>query len=387
MLISPLMSPIVGIGLSVGTYNWPKLISALRNFGVMVIISLISSYLYFLISPLKVPSAEIIARTEPTLLNVVIAFVGGFAGIIAITRKNMSNVIPGVAIATALMPPLCTAGYGLATLNFKFFWGGFYLFTLNSIMIALATYLVVNYLRFPNYKYLNAIKAKKLKRYISLFIVAIMIPSIIIFYGLVKKSTFTRQAQNFITEVNNIDGKRLINSSVVYHSDSSTIELVYIEVDPSDRGKIKSKMKPYGFKNTNLIIYDVSKSADERLSQMMNSRNQQQRMHSLEEAASSLKVELSNSKDSVSNLNSILQDYEYYVVPIDDVEEEITTLFPNIKRLALANIIQDSETTLAKTPCLFVTWKGKMSAKEKMKIQAYARKRFKNEKLIVIQLP
>ena len=119
----------------------------------------------------------------------------------------------------------------------------------------------------------------------------------------------------------------------------------------------------------------------------MDSKNQEQKMQSLEEAASTLKITLANSIDSISKLNSILHDYKYFAVPIEDVEEEITTLFPNINRLALANIIQDSDSTLAKAPCLFVKWKGKMSTRDKNKIQAYARKRFKNEKLIVIQLP
>ncbi|OQY04916.1 MAG: TIGR00341 family protein, partial [Bacteroidetes bacterium 4572_117] len=139
MLISPLMGPILGIGLSVGTNDWDLLLRALKNFGIAIVISLITSIIYFLLTPLKEASPELIARTKPTILDVMIAIFGGMAGIVAGSRREKTNVIPGVAIATALMPPLCTAGYGIATGQFTVFFGAFYLFFINSVFIALST--------------------------------------------------------------------------------------------------------------------------------------------------------------------------------------------------------------------------------------------------------
>ncbi|MDD3724690.1 MAG: DUF389 domain-containing protein, partial [Bacteroidales bacterium] len=149
MLISPLMGPINGVGYSIATYNFPLLRESLRNFGYAIGISLITSTLYFILTPISTAQSELLARTSPTIYDVLIALFGGFAGIVAISSRNKGNVIPGVAIATALMPPLCTAGYGLATMQFKFFYGAFYLFTINSVFIAIASMLISQILKFP----------------------------------------------------------------------------------------------------------------------------------------------------------------------------------------------------------------------------------------------
>lgn len=149
MLISPLMGPIMGVGLSIGINDLFTLKRSLRSFGIAVIVSLVTSTLYFSITPLSDAQSELLARTQPNLLDVFIAFFGGLAGILAGSRKEKNNVVPGVAIATALMPPLCTAGYGIGTGQWNYFLGAFYLFLINSIFIAIATSLVVRYLKFP----------------------------------------------------------------------------------------------------------------------------------------------------------------------------------------------------------------------------------------------
>ena len=145
MLISPLMGPILGLGLSIGTYDWTTLKRSLKALAVTVVVSILTSYIYFSISPLKEIQQELLSRTNPTILDVLIALFGGVAGIVAGSRSVKTNVIPGVAIATALMPPLCTAGFGLATGNYSFFLGAFYLFFINSVFICLATIIVVRF--------------------------------------------------------------------------------------------------------------------------------------------------------------------------------------------------------------------------------------------------
>ncbi|MFN7015283.1 MAG: DUF389 domain-containing protein, partial [Bacteroidia bacterium] len=149
MLISPLMGPINGMGYSIATYNFPLFKKAVKNFSFAVFTSLITSTLYFTITPISTAHSELLARTSPSIYDVLIALFGGLAGIVAISTKQKGNVIPGVAIATALMPPLCTAGYGLATAQFDFFLGAIYLFTINTVFIALASVSVSQYLKFP----------------------------------------------------------------------------------------------------------------------------------------------------------------------------------------------------------------------------------------------
>jgi uncharacterized hydrophobic protein (TIGR00271 family) len=162
MLISPLMGPIMGLGLGLGIYDFELIKKSLKNLTIAVVISLTTSSLYFLLTPLREAQSEILARTYPTIWDVFIAFLGGLAGIIAITRKDKGNAIPGVAIATALMPPLCTAGYGIASGNFLFFLGAFYLFFINSVFISLSTFLIVRFLKFPQINFVDLKLEKKL---------------------------------------------------------------------------------------------------------------------------------------------------------------------------------------------------------------------------------
>lgn len=199
MLISPLMGPIRGIGLAVGTNNFRLLIFSLINFGIATGVSIIVSFLYFKLTPFKDQTPEILARTEPLILDVVIAFFGGLAGIIAASKNDNSTVIPGVAIATALMPPLCVTGYGLATGEFAYSLGAFYLFLLNSIFICLTTILVIRYLKFPLATYINKKKERKIKLYIGVFLLIILIPSGFKFAQVWKKSLFNAEVESFIT--------------------------------------------------------------------------------------------------------------------------------------------------------------------------------------------
>ena len=188
MLISPLMGPIMGLGLGLGTNDADTFKNALGNLGIAVGIAILTSALYFFTSPLNEASSELLSRTQPTLLDVVVALFGGLAGILAGSRKEKSNVIPGVAIATALMPPLCTAGYGLANGEWNFLFGGFYLFLINTALIALSTWVVVRYLRFPTLTYVEPAVERRYKRLSALLFLALLGPSAWIFFGIVVES-------------------------------------------------------------------------------------------------------------------------------------------------------------------------------------------------------
>jgi uncharacterized hydrophobic protein (TIGR00271 family) len=198
MLISPLMSPILGVGLSTGTHNRSLLIRSLRDLLLAVIISLAVSVIYFIISPLGEPTAELQARTYPTLLDVLIALFGGVAGIIAISRKQQLNAIPGVAIATALMPPLCTAGFGIATQHWTYFFGAFYLFFINAVFITLATYIIVKYLQFPSKEFINRKTENRYRLWLGLIACIVLTPSAYFLYTLYKSELIKNEINELV---------------------------------------------------------------------------------------------------------------------------------------------------------------------------------------------
>lgn len=196
MLISPLMGPIVGAGFALGTYNFPLLKKSFKNLLIATVVSLLVSGFYFYISPFKDVQSELLARTAPNIYDVLIAFFGGLVGVIAITRVEKGNPIPGVAIATALMPPLCTAGFGLATFNFSYFIGAFYLYSINCFFICIATFLVVKYLHYPSSIVDNKYE-KRIRYSISLLILVMIVPSSYLAYNLYNEKKFTKTAELF----------------------------------------------------------------------------------------------------------------------------------------------------------------------------------------------
>ncbi|GAB3531418.1 TIGR00341 family protein [Pontibacter brevis] len=198
MLISPLMSPILGVGLSVGINDREMLVASAKNLALAAAAGLFVSTFYFSITPLGEPTNEILARTQPTLLDVMVAFFGGVAGIISISRSDRSNAIPGVAIATALMPPLCTAGYGLAIGRFDFFFGGFYLFFINAVFISLSTFLIVKYLNFHIKHYVNQEKERKVARIMAIMLVIVVLPSVYFLYNIYKDVQTRKQIENLV---------------------------------------------------------------------------------------------------------------------------------------------------------------------------------------------
>ena len=206
MLVSPLMGPIIGMGLSLGTNDWDLLKSAAKNLLVMVLISLAASTLFFILSPLSlVNPTELEARTSPTIYDVLIAFFGGLAGILENSRKERGTVLSGVAIATALMPPLCTAGYGLAHMNMHFFFGALYLFLINSVFISLATFLMVKYLAFRPVNNMVPEITRRRKQLVSAVFIIFLIPSIWSAFNLIRENNFERNARSFV-ESNRIVG-------------------------------------------------------------------------------------------------------------------------------------------------------------------------------------
>ena len=261
MLISPIMGPIWGVGLSIGTLDEELLRRSLRNFLIMVAISLVTSTLYFLISPLSEAQSELLARTRPTIFDVIIAFFGGLAGIVATSRKIQPfTVISGVAIATALMPPLCTAGYGLATWQMRYFGGAAYLFFINSFFIALATFIMVRFLSFPQKRYLNQTRLNAVKRMTYLFAILVMIPSVFMAINLVRESSFNSQAIKFVHDIQQtsyFENVQLIDAQRKYEKKEQTVTLRVIgkPLTVEDIARMQNVMRTeYGLGRAKLVI-------------------------------------------------------------------------------------------------------------------------------------
>lgn len=225
MLISPLMGPINGMGYSLATYNFPLFRRAIKNFSFAVLAALASSTVYFFISPVSTAHSELLARTSPTIYDVLIALFGGLAGIIALSSRKKGNVIPGVAIATALMPPLCTAGYGLATAQYSFFFGAFYLFTINTVFIALSSVAISQFLNFPIRTLVDKTQKARVNRWITIVMLITIIPSIYFGYSLVQQERFVEQAKRFVDDVKLVEGNYLLDHQI--NTKTHSLVLIY----------------------------------------------------------------------------------------------------------------------------------------------------------------
>jgi len=225
MLVSPLMGPILGMGYSLATYDFILFRKALANFSFTVLSGLLASTLYFLVTPINEAHSELLARTQPNIYDVIIALVGGLAGIVALSSKNKGNVIPGAAIATALMPPLCTAGYGLATATWNYFFGAFYLFTINTVFIGVATMVTVRLLKYPIWRRANEEAKKSANWWVSVIVTITLIPSIYFGYVLVQQERFTQEANAYVRNETFIEGDYLLKSEI--DPTKKTILLIY----------------------------------------------------------------------------------------------------------------------------------------------------------------
>ncbi len=254
MLISPLMGPIIGIGLGVGIYDFHLIKKSARNLAVAVVISVLTAAIYFLITPLKDAHSELLARTTPTIWDVFIAFAGGMAAIIAISSKEKGNVIPGAAIATALIPPLCTAGYGVATGNLNYFVGAFYLFLINTVFICLATILIVRYLRFPVFSFVNEQTARKVKRSITWVAIITIIPSIVLATRLVLKNIYENKVNSFVENELHLPNTIVVDQETDYLNKKITLFLIGDRLDSSHLERLVYKLAKYGLEDTELAV-------------------------------------------------------------------------------------------------------------------------------------
>ncbi len=238
MLISPVMGPILGFGLSLAENDTDLLRESLKNLLIMVVISIVASAIYFLLSPLSPDQkTELLARTNPTIYDVLIALFGGAAGMFETSRKEKGTVLPGVAIATALMPPLCTIGYGIAHLEPRFIFGAFYLFIINSIFIALATFLVAKYLRFPTSTARDPERRKKNSRIVGVIMLIIVVPSFVSAVRMIHQTDFNRKVETLVSKDKAIGRSYIFNYEVGREGKSNVVDIYFAGETLSDTDK------------------------------------------------------------------------------------------------------------------------------------------------------
>lgn len=363
MLISPLMGPIVGAGFGLGVFDFALLRKSLKNLLVATLVSLSVATVYFFLSPFKETQSEILARTAPNIYDILIAFFGGLVGVIAITRVEKGNPIPGVAIATALMPPLCTAGYGLAIGNFRFFLGALYLYSINCVFICIATFLIVKYLKYPIKEQVDPRRARQV-RYVMTFLITVMlVPGVYFAYKLYGERKFEQRVNVFLQNEFSDKGYTLIYRKTVYNANPKKIELALLSrrFTAPEVNELQSRLKAYGLAGAQLRIrQDTTDLKRDILNEIGAVKARE------------------NEKDIViANLTRQLQDTR-----IDNAEilSEARVLFPDIQNLAVARHIFNENTDSAATVqvSLYRTRKA-LPENDRNRLAAWLRQRLKGE--------
>ncbi len=327
MLISPLMGPIFGIGLGLGINDTALLKASLKNLLVMMGISLIASFLYFLITPLSLSNpTELLARTNPTIYDVLIALFGGFAGIFELCRKEKGTVFSGVAIATALMPPLCTAGFGLADGNLGYFVGALYLFMINCIFIILATYITVKYMHFEKFEYKDARTAKKARRIISAVTLIVIIPSIWSAFVMIRENRFNENVAQFVEKSKNLSSC-FIYDYEISHRDGNKVE-IFITGEPlsaTEKSNLLESAKEFGIDSDQIIINERN---------MSENPGEDEILKSIFERSD---FEISKREDTIRSLEEQLQKLKDKDIPYIQITKEAVNQYPSVKELYIAS--------------------------------------------------
>lgn len=334
MLISPLMGPIIGLGLGVGITDFELIKQSFRNLVIAAIFSVTASCVYFIISPVAEGHSELLARTSPTIYDVLIAIFGGGAGIVAICSKNKGNVIPGVAIATALMPPLCTAGYGLATLQMHYFLGATYLFLINSIFICLATFIGVKYFKFKAKPTDNPARAHRIRSWIYAIAILAILPSIWLTYLMFRQNTFQLNADRFVAQECKWTDTHVLSSTENWNKTGKTINLTLIgKVMPQDSLTLAltSRLKFYGLQGTSIKIFQGDMSSAQA-SQMQQTSSMKDVFEISQNALAAKQTEI----DSLRNI--IALDREAMGGAID-ILPELKVVFPHIENIAVTRAV------------------------------------------------
>lgn len=379
MLISPLMGPIFGLGLGLGVSDVELMKSSGKNLFVMVMISLTASFLYFVITPLSLTNpTELLARTNPTIYDVLIALFGGFAGILEQSRKDKGTVFAGVAIATALMPPLCTAGFGLASGNLSYFFGALYLFFINCLFIMLATYLSVKYLGFRQTEFKDVSTGRKTKRIITILIILFTAPSIWSAVTLIHQNRFEESALAFV-EHSKSYGKSFMYNYKIDHSNGSVVELFFTgdALDENTKQTIYQTAARYNIKQEQICINDHTTTEDVSDNELVR------------EIYSRMDQEIAMRDNEIKRLTAELEAQQHNDIPYSQIAREIKATYPSINEVHITygEHIADTDTENHQhSTIVAIVASRRLVDSDKNKLQEWLKVRLNSENLILIDL-
>jgi len=367
MLISPLMGPIMGMGLGIGINDLALLRRSVSNFSFAIGVGLTTSTLYFLVTPISDAHSELLARTAPNIYDVLIAFFGGLAGVLAVSSKMKGNVIPGVAIATALMPPLCTAGYGIATLQWNFFFGAFYLFTINTVFIALATFLTIRFLKFPFVNFLDKKSEARARHSITAIIILTLIPSIYLGYIMVQENRFEKSVTEFIEKEARFENDFLLKK--IIDPAKRTIVLTYVGdgISETEINSLQTKLAESGFGKAQLTI----------IQGLAWLKGENQLSQNLKSVLSSTSVEL---KKATGQLDSIRQLKDFNGQSIN----ELQVLYPTLRNAAISETYSRPSTSDSVILLAVLSFSKPVSKTDKQRIADWLKVKYKKGNVKVV---
>jgi len=363
MLISPLMSPILGIGLGVAINSNRTIKSSVANFGIAALIAIVTSTLFFMFSPLKEFNPQILARTQPTFLDVLIAIFGGVAGIISIARKDISTTLPGVAIATALMPPLCVTGFGIANSMPSVMLTSFYLFFLNSFFVAFATYIIIKFMGFPAKKFTDPKERKRNIIFVTIFSILMILPSLFIFRNVLKEEILERRIETFKAESLGDDAIYLDEDQIIEMEDGSKKLILKVygnAINKSSIPKFNADLKKLGIRNTTVEILPTSEID---LTKIINIESELTEVKGIADQLDIVLAEGQKQKELLeyyeSNKSQLLLDS----IQFQEICDELQILFPDIDQISIGNTMTNLDTVQMKIPTLILEWQKKNSKK------------------------
>jgi uncharacterized hydrophobic protein (TIGR00271 family) len=384
MLISPLMGPIMGVGLAIGINDSRLLQRSLKNLVIMVAISLTASFAYFFISPLNLGEpTELLARTRPTIFDVFIALFGGLAGIIESARKEKGTVIAGVAIATALMPPLCTAGYGLANGEWAYFIGAFYLFLINSVFIALATFLMVRYMQFPSVKFADPLKQRRVHRSIAIFSTLTILPSIVVAWMVIRENRFEHAVgkleQEYANAFENTQFTKIERSYRLFDSSEIVVHTIGQPLTGFQVAQLTGKLSEFGLRKTKLRF-------SHRLSYGTVTGNDKTTTTLLENIYNRSEATLKSKDERIAQLEQELTTLKAGDISYAQVAKELAINHPLLRKITLSKGLQLNVPAQTTTDRIVVMteWTSPVGTQELKQMEEWLKVRLHNDHVIVI---
>ena len=381
MLISPLMGPIIGMGYSVGTNDFELFKKSLKNYIVATLISLVTAAVYFAVTPYRGAQSELLARTSPTIYDVLIALCGGAAGIVALGAKDRGNILPGVAIATALMPPLCTAGFGIASLSLKYFLGAFYLYFINTVFIALATFIGVRAMKFRRKADMEDKAYRNVRRYIIAIVIITMVPAVIMTVNIISESIFDSSLRRFVSHEMNFSGTQIISQKADRSNKVLTVAAVGKEIPQKDINDLNLKLPAYGMAGYTLNVIQGNLSDS-----IINLNNT---LSSITATKDELTSTLSHQNAEINELKGKLSEFTKYETLTKQIIGEIQSFYPGIKSLSIFPSVESGKDTndisrYVSAQIVMSDNSATLSPEDLAKINKYIRNRADADSVVVI---